>query len=120
MGEQFKTGIRHICDACRYSRDGFLAAWQDEVAFRQIIIIATIGIPLSIILGDTWIERLLLALPIAICVIVELFNTAIENVVDLISPENHPLAKKAKDMGSAAQFTAQIWLCATWLYYFMG
>ena len=51
---------------------------------------------------------------------VELLNSAIENVVDRISLEWHPLAKKAKDMGSAAQFTAQLFLAAVWGGYVLG
>ena len=50
----------------------------------------------------------------------ELLNSAIENVVDRISLEWHPLAKKAKDMGSAAQFTAQLFLAAVWGGYLLG
>ena len=55
---------------------------------------------------------------IAVClleVIVELFNSAIEAVVDRVSLDKHPLSKNAKDMGSAAQFVAQTILVVTWL-----
>jgi Diacylglycerol kinase len=41
-------------------------------------------------------------------------NSSIENVVDLCSPDIHPLAKKAKDMGSAAQMIASGVLVITW------
>ena len=63
---------------------------------------------------------LLLAVPLVFCLLVELLNSAIENVVDRVSLEWHPLAKKAKDMGSAAQFTAQIFLAAVWVTYLLG
>ena len=51
---------------------------------------------------------------LVIALLVELLNSAIENVVDRISPEPHPLSKKAKDMGSAAKFTAQICILVVW------
>ena len=60
-----------------------------------------------------------LAVPLVLCLLVELLNSAIENVVDRISLEWHPLAKKAKDMGSAAQFTAQLFLAAVWATYLL-
>jgi diacylglycerol kinase (ATP) len=67
---------------------------------------------------------LIVALIIAICAAVTLAITngtsAIENVVDRISPELHPLSKKAKDMGSAAQFTAQICILVVWGTYLIG
>ena len=55
---------------------------------------------------------------IAVCLlalIVELFNSAIEAVVDRISLEKHALSKNAKDMGSAAQFVALSIIFITWL-----
>lgn len=60
---------------------------------------------------------MLLALPLVICLLVELLNSAIENAIDRISLEKHPLSKKAKDMGSAAQFLAQTFLVGTWATY---
>lgn len=71
-------------------------------------------------LGRDWTESVLLAVPLVLCLLVELLNSAIENVVDRISLEWHPLAKKAKDMGSAAQFTAQLFLAAVWGGYLLG
>ena len=58
-------------------------------------------------------------MPLVLCLLVELLNSAIENVVDRVSLEWHPLAKKAKDMGSAAQFTAQLFLAAVWVTYLL-
>lgn len=112
-----QKSLRRLINACRYSYDGLRAAWLDEEAFRQIILLAIIGIPLAILLAETWVECVLLTLPLVICIIVELFNTAIENAIDRISPEIHPLAKKAKDMGSAAQLVAQLFLLVVWTGY---
>lgn len=110
-----KRGLVRLLNATRYSLAGYKAAWQDEEAFRQICLLAVIGLPLACRLGRDWAESVLLAVPL-----VELLNSAIENVVDRISLEWHPLAKKAKDMGSAAQFTAQLFLAAVWGGYLLG
>ncbi len=109
-----RQGLERIWNATRYSRDGFMAAYRDEEAFRQIVHIACAGLPLAWLLGETWGDSILLAAVLLLAMIVELLNSAIENVVDRVSLELHPLAKKAKDMGSAAQFTAQSLIVLVW------
>ena len=79
-----RTGLRRLRNAVIYSLDGYRAAWRDEEAFRQIVILLAAGIPLAFLLGRNWAETVLLVLPLVLCVIVELFNTAVENVVDRI------------------------------------
>ena len=115
-----RSGPQRLWNACRYSRDGFAAAWQDEQAFHQIVWGCLAGLPLACWLGESWSDRVLLGLVLVIALLVELLNSAIENVVDRISPEPHPLSKKAKDMGSAAQFTAQICILVVWGAYLIG
>ncbi len=110
-----KTGLKRIINATGYSLAGFKAAYQHEAAFRQIVLINVILIPITFFLDVTRIEQ---AVMIAVCLlamIVELFNSAIEAVVDRVSLDKHPLSKNAKDMGSAAQFVAQTIIIATWL-----
>ena len=110
-----KTGLKRIINATGYSLAGFKAAYQHEAAFRQIVLINVILIPITFFLDVTRIEQ---AVMIAVCllaVIVELFNSAIEAVVDRVSLDKHPLSKNAKDMRSAAQFVAQTIIVATWL-----
>lgn len=119
MKEQ-RHGLVRLVHALRYSLDGLRATWKDEEAFRQIVLLCLVGIPLALYLGGSWAERVLLILPLVLCVVVELLNTAIENLVDLVSPEWHPLAKKAKDMGSAAQFVCQIFWACVWLGFLLG
>lgn len=109
-----KHGWQRLYNACRYSFDGFRAAWQDEEAFRQILLLNAIGQPLALLLGKSWEETLLLMLVLLISLIVELLNSALENTVDRVSLEQHPLAKKAKDMGSAAQMLSQICIALVW------
>lgn len=110
-----KTGLRRILNATSYSIAGFKAAFSNEAAFRQIIFINIILIPLSFFLDVSRGEQ---ALMIAVCllaIIVELFNSAIEAVVDRVSLEKNELSKNAKDMGSAAQFVALSIITITWV-----
>ncbi len=109
-----RRGLTRLLNATRYSFAGYRAAWRDEEAFRQIAMLAAVGIPAAFAVGTEWGERMFLALPCVLCIIVELLNSAIENAVDRVSSEWHPLSKKAKDMGSAAQFTAQVFLAIVW------
>lgn len=115
-----RRGLARLRNAVRYSLEGYAAAWRDEEAFRQITLLAGAGLPLACWLGRDWAESVLLAVPLVLCLLVELLNSAIENTVDRISLERHPLAKKAKDMGSAAQFTAQIFLALVWGSHLLG
>lgn len=112
-----KRGFRRIYNAFFYSSDGIKAAWNDEEAFRQIAIIALIFIPIGIFLGENWTDKILLVLPCILCVIIELINSAIENAVDFAGLELNPLAKRAKDMGSAIQLISCLFLVFVWISY---
>lgn len=109
-----KVGFRRIYQAFFYSLSGIKSAWSDEEAFRQILVISCVLIPLGAVLGESWVEKILLILPCVLAIIVELINSAIENAIDFCSLEIHPLAKKAKDMGSAIQLIACIFLICVW------
>lgn len=101
--------------ACRHSLAGLRSAFLDEIAFRQILALLTASALLACWLADTWTEMILLLLPPFISVIAELLNTAVENAVDLASPEWSLPAKKAKDTASAAQFVSQLVCAGVWL-----
>jgi len=114
-----KKGLRRLWNALGYSRDGLIAAWRNEAAFREEILLATIAIPLAFYLGKTGVERALMLASILLILIVEILNSAVEAVVDKASPEKSELAKRAKDMGSAAVLlsllnAAAIWTCLLW------
>lgn len=109
-----KKGFKRIYNAFFYSLDGIKSAWVDEEAFRQLLIISFILIPLGIYLGQSWAEKILLITPCVLALIIELINSAIENAIDFTSLNFHPLAKKAKDMGSAIQLIACVFLACVW------
>lgn len=101
-----KTGLRRLINAAGYSAAGLRAAFRHEDAFRQEVVAAVVLIPLALWLGNSGSERALLCFSVLAVLIVELVNSAIEATVDRISLENHQLAKRAKDIGSAAVMVA--------------
>lgn len=113
-GLKGRTGIRRIFQAAGYSQAGLLAAFKGEAAFRQLVLLNLLLIPIALMLDVSKVER---ALMIAVCLlalIVELLNSAIEATVDRISLSLHPLSKQAKDMGSAAQFVVLSMIAVVW------
>lgn len=106
--------MRRIFRACVFSWQGLVTTFRDEAAFRQICLLAAVLFPAACFLAGSWTEWVLLILPVMLCLIVELLNSGIENCIDRISPEIHPLSKKAKDQGSAAQFLSQVFLVLVW------
>lgn len=109
-----KTGISRLVNAFGYSVDGFKAAFKHEDAFRQEVFLAIVLVPLGLYLGKTGVEKALLITVVLLVMIVELFNSAIEAAVDHTSLERHPLAKRAKDIGSAAVFLALTIAASVW------
>ena len=108
-------GLRRIVLATRYSVQGLVAAVKGEAAFRQELALAVVLVPLGIWLGENGTQRALLTGSILLVLMVELLNSAVEAAVDRISEEQHPLAKRAKDMGSAAVMLSLATAAAVWL-----
>ena len=114
-----KQGLTRLFNALGYSRDGLAAAWKNEAAFREEVLLAIVAIPLAVFLGETGVDRALLIGSILLILIVEILNSGLEAIVDKASPEKHELAKQAKDMGSAAVLlslisAATVWACVLW------
>ena len=99
-----KTGMSRILNAFKYSMSGLRSTLSTEAAFRQescLAIIATVVL-FFLPLSSEW--KGLLFFATTGVLVVELLNSAIESVVDLASADYHELAKRAKDIGSAAVF----------------
>ncbi|MES2130268.1 MAG: diacylglycerol kinase [Pseudomonadota bacterium] len=109
-----KSGLRRIFSAMFYSIDGFKAAWKNEHAFRQELIVVVVGTIAALLLKISAFEKLMLIAVLVLVLIVELINSALEAVVDRISLERHPLSKNAKDLGSAAVMLAFGIAIAAW------
>ena len=115
------TGLTRIMKAAGYSWKGLRAAWQHEAAFRQEAVMALVAVVVACWLDVDAITRVLLIGSVALIIIVEILNSAIEAVVDRIGSELHPLAGRAKDMGSAAVLLSIIlalfvWATLLWAY----
>lgn len=108
------TGIKRLANAFKYSVAGTLAAFKHEDAFRQEVILSAILIPLAIYYGQTAIEQALMIASVLLIIIVELLNSAVEATVDRISVKHHKLAKRAKDIGSAAVFFSLVNAAVIW------
>jgi diacylglycerol kinase (ATP) len=114
-----KTGLVRLFDALGYSMQGIRACWRNEAAFRQEVLLLVVLFPCSFFAARTIEQWLLLTTPLFLLLIVELLNTAVENVVDRIGHELHDLSGRAKDMGSAAVLicllmTAMSWFTIGW------
>src|SRR5438477_59973 len=109
-----RGGPKRIWHACLYSYAGLSAACRLEAAFRQLLLLAVVLIPIAALLPVGRIERILLIGSVLLSLIIELLNSAIEAAVDRISLDAHPLSKQAKDMGSAAQMLGLITIVFTW------
>ena len=114
-----KTGVRRLLNAFGYSCAGLQEAFRNEDAFRQEVLLASVLVPLTFILEYEMLGRALMIACVLLLLIVELLNSAIEATVDRISLDDHRLAKRAKDIGSAAVLLslllcAAIWCAALW------
>jgi diacylglycerol kinase (ATP) len=107
-------GLVRIWNATTYSCSGLASAFRHEAAFRQEVLLAAILIPAAFVLDVARIERALLLASVLLVMIVELLNACVEAVVDRISLERHPLAKRAKDMGSAAVMLSLVVFAVVW------
>ncbi|WP_394243846.1 diacylglycerol kinase [Halopseudomonas laoshanensis] len=108
------TGIKRIWYALGYSLDGIKAAYRGEAAFRQLVWLAVILIPLALVLPVSYVGSALMVGSVLLSLIIELLNSAIEAAIDRISLERHPLSKASKDMGSAAQMLGLILIAVVW------
>ncbi len=109
-----KTGLVRIWNALHYSLAGLSQAFRLEDAFRQEVFLAIVLLPIALLYPHSGVEKALLAASVLLVLIVELLNSAVEAVVDRVSLERHELAKRAKDIGSAAVLITLINLACVW------
>lgn len=107
-------GPRQIWSAMQWSLQGLRAAWRHEASFRLEACLALVLVPLGLWLGAGPLEKLALVFPALLVLSAELLNSAIEAVVDKVSPEFSEFAGRAKDMGSAAVFVLLVLVVLSW------
>jgi diacylglycerol kinase (ATP) len=109
-----KTGIARIWAAFFYSLNGLRLAISNEAAFRQEACIAVVLLVVLLFLPLSLLWKGLLFFATTSVLVVELLNSAIETVVDIVSPEYQELAKRAKDLGSAAVLVSIVLVIVLW------
>lgn len=115
-----KTGLRRIWNAFRYSQDGLSAAYRHEDAFRQETLLAFILVTTAFFMPVGGHGKALMIASVLLVLVVELLNSAVEAVVDRVSLEHHRLAKRAKDIGSAAVLISLVDVVAVWALVLFG
>jgi len=109
-----RPGLTHAWRATGIALQGLRAAWQHEDAFRQEVLVAAIAIPAALLLPASPLGKVMMIASILLVLIVELLNSALETAVDHTSLERHPLAKRAKDIASAAVFLSIVNALVVW------
>jgi diacylglycerol kinase (ATP) len=109
-----RPGLTHAWHATGIALQGLRAAWQHEDAFRQEVLVAAIAIPAALLLPASPLGKVMMIASILLVLIVELLNSALETAVDHTSLERHPLAKRAKDIASAAVFLSIVNALVVW------
>ncbi len=108
-----KKGLDHMIAATGYSLSGVGMA-SHETAIRHEIVLGVIHFIVLLVMPFSIETKLILTCTWFLVVVVEMMNTAVEAVVDIASPERQPLAKRAKDVASAAVFTTLVCLGVCW------
>ncbi|BBL70125.1 diacylglycerol kinase [Methylogaea oryzae] len=111
---KIRKGLFRVYDALGFTLAGLRYAVVSEEAFRLEVLLVAPLLPLALWLTDDGLRRAMLIGSLLLILIVELLNSAVEATVDRVSLERHPLAKVAKDMGSAAVALAMLNAAVTW------
>jgi diacylglycerol kinase (ATP) len=112
--EPKRRTFRNYFSTVRYALEGFWAAFKHEPSFRQGLLLVLLLTPLAIFLPLNAVSTALMISALILILIVEMINSAIEWTIDYLRPEQHPLAKRIKDMASAAVFISYINCLIVW------
>lgn len=115
-----KSGLARIWNALFYSIEGLREAYRCEHAFRQELLLATLLIPIALFAPTTGLGKAVMIASVLLMLIVELLNSAVEATVDRVSLEHHRLAKRAKDIGSAAVLISLLNIVTVWSLVLFG
>jgi diacylglycerol kinase (ATP) len=110
-----RRNLRNFIASVRYALDGFSAALKHEPSFREDLLFAILLVPFAIYLPVNAVSTALMIASLFLIIIVELLNSAIEWTIDYLRPELHPLAKRIKDMASAAVFLSYVNCVVVWV-----
>lgn len=110
---------KRLVDSFNFAIEGLISALKNEKHMKVHILAAIIIVILAIVINASKVEILIISLSVSFVIITELVNTAVEAIIDLVSPERHPLAKLAKDVAAGAVLVAAInALCVGYLLFY--
>ena len=112
--------LARLRNTATWSLEGLLASWREEKSLRQWTGLNLLGWGLLAVAGLSTTETVLLVAPGGLVLVVELLNSAVEATVDYVSTDRHPLAKKAKDIASAAVMMMGLLWGLCWLLVLFG
>ena len=112
--------IASLLRAARYAMLGVWSAARYQAAFRRELVLAAVLMPIGVWLGDSGVERALLLGSVALVLIVELVNSAVETAVDRIGLAQHELSGRAKDLAAAAVLLSLINWGVVWSFVLLG
>ncbi|MCX7545920.1 diacylglycerol kinase [Marinicella gelatinilytica] len=116
MADPTFRGPKQLLKAFQWTLQGFKSAYQVEASFRLEVWLFIVLLPVAVWLAQTPAQLFVLVVTGLLVLLVELINSAIEAVVDLVvGAKQHPLAGRAKDVGSAAVFLALCIYGLSWL-----
>jgi diacylglycerol kinase (ATP) len=110
----------HLLKNTVYAIEGFVHAIKTESSFKLELISLIVILPTIWIISATITIKLILLVTAFLVLIVELLNSAVENVVDLVTKDIHPLAKSAKDIGATAVMFSIILHISCWVIVLLG
>ena len=101
-------GLNRIWSSTKYSLEGLKYAFLNEKSLTLYTVLSFIAIIIAFLLKISTNQWICLLLSLGVVLTIELINTAIEATVDMVTVEYNPLAKVAKDCGSAATFVSTV------------
>lgn len=114
-----KMSFKRFLNSIKYSIEGLCYAYKNEQSMWIHAIGSIVIIALGFLLQISFNQWAILIIALVVVLAVELLNTAVEAAVDLVTEEIHPLAKIAKDCGSAAAFVTAMMLVVICLFIFV-
>ncbi len=100
--------VRKLVDSFSFAIDGIKQAFQSERNLRIHVIIGLLVLILGVLLGLTRVEFIILLFVISLVLVMELFNTVVERIIDLVSPNYHPRAKVIKNIAAGAVLISSV------------
>lgn len=91
-----------------FAFQGFRTAVRTERNIKVMLVVGALAIVAGLVIGLDLVSWAVIVLCCGVVIGAELLNTAVETVVDLVSPEFHPLAGRAKDIAAAAVWSLSV------------